>query len=232
MLDRLDAADASPLPAPPSPLYSTEGVHDPDGGSGKFFLGREIAHVMGHQGADWLERPSREAEEQTSKMIRLLKIQPGQTVGDIGAGTGYLTRRLAREVGSRGKVYAVDIQPEMLEILDQKLRGESITNVVPILGTLTDPKLPPASLDMILMVDVYHEFSHPFEMTTAMVRALKPGGRLIFVEFRKEEAWIPIKTVHKMSEAQVRKEMSYHPLEWTETLKELPIQHVIVFKRR
>ena len=131
-----------------------------------------------------------------------------------------------------GLVYAVEIQPEMLDILTNRLAGESIFNVKPVLGTITDPKLPPAAVDLILMVDVYHEFDHPFEMVAAMCRALKPGGRMVFVEFRGEDPNVPIKLVHKMTEVQVRKEMSVHPLKWVETISTLPQQHVIVFRKK
>ena len=211
--------------------YELRAVHDPNG-IGKFYMGREIAHVMGHQAADWLERPEREEEEKTTLLIESLKFKPGENVADIGAGTGYLTRRIAPRILPRGKVFAVEIQQEMLDLLTNKLAGLRITNVVPVLGTITDPKLPTNSMDTIIMVDVYHEFDHPFEMTEAMCRALKPGGRLVFVEFRAEDENVPIKRVHKMTEAQVKKEMSPHPLVWKETISALPWQHVMVFTRR
>jgi SAM-dependent methyltransferase len=211
--------------------YEIRAEHDPNG-IGKFYMGREIAHVMGHQAADWLERPEREQEERPDLLVPALKTKVGDAVADIGAGTGYYTRRLAKAVGERGTVYAVEIQQEMLDILTNKMAEASIRNVKPVLGTVTDPKLPSTSLDLILMVDVYHEFDHPYEMTGAMCRALKPGGRLVFVEFRAEDPKVPIKMVHKMSQAQVRKEMSVHPLEWAETIEVLPWQHIIVFKKR
>jgi len=213
------------------PRYETRANHDPNG-IGKFYLGREIAHVMGHQAAEWLERPERENEERTDLLVPALKIKSGEAVVDIGAGTGYYTRRLAKAVGTNGVIYAVEIQQEMLDILTNKLTGEGIFNVKPVLGTVTDPKLPRASVDLILMVDVYHEFDYPFEMVEAMCRALKPGGRIVFVEFRTEDPSVPIKTVHKMSEAQVRKEMRVHPLEWVETIGTLPQQHMIMFRKK
>ena len=233
---QLQPASAAEVSVPVSsavaqPLYTVREEHDPNG-IGKFFMGREIAFVMGHQAADWLERPSREAEEKTSRLVGLLKLKPGEQVADIGAGTGYLTRRMANLISPGGRVFAVDIQPEMLVLLTNKLSRAGITNVMPVLGEITDPKLPPALMDFIIMVDVYHEFSHPYEMTAAMCRALKPGGRLAFVEFRKEDPLVPIKEVHKMSEAQVKAEMALHPLEWVETSRELPSQHLIVFRRR
>ena len=212
------------------PPYEYRQQHDPDG-IGKFYLGREIAQVMGHEGADWLERPNRAAEENSTLLLASLKVKPGDVVADIGAGTGYYTRRLAKLVGSQGIVYAEDIQPEMLVLLTNKLAQTGLTNVRPVLGTITDPKLPRASLDLILMVDVYHEFDHPYEMIAAMVEALKPGGRMIFVEYRGEDPKVAIKPVHKMTEAQVRKEMAVFPLVWVETLDGLPLQHIIVFRK-
>jgi len=211
--------------------YETRDTHDPNG-IGKFYMGREIAHVMGHQAADWLERSERETEERTSLLIDSLKVRPGDFVADIGAGTGYHVRRIAPKIAPAGRVYAVDIQPEMLTLLTNSLAELKITNVVPVLGTISDPKLPANAIDLVLMVDVYHEFSHPYEMMEAICRGLKPGGRVVFVEFRGEDPNVPIKEVHKMSETQVKKEMTLHPLDWVETLKVLPWQHIIVFKKK
>ena len=213
------------------PRYETHAPHDPNG-IGKFYLGREIAHVMGHEAADWLERPERQKEERTDLLVPALKLKTGDVVADIGCGSGYYTRRLAQAVGINGNVFAVDIQQEMLDLLTNGLAGEKIFNVKPILGTITDPKLPTASVDLILMVDVYHEFDYPFEMVAAMCKALKPGGRIAFVEYRAEDPAVPIKRVHKMSEAQVRKEMSVQPLDWVETIETLPQQHIIVFRKQ
>lgn len=218
-------------PSAAAPHYEFRPDHDPDG-IGKFYLGREIAHVLSHQGADWLERPEREEEEKPALLLEALRLRPGDVVADIGAGTGFLARRLARKVGPTGVVYANDIQPEMLDVLRSKCLEERIENVKPVLGTITDPKLPPHAIDLAIMVDVYHEFSHPHEMLAAIVRALKPGGRVVFVEYRAEDPHVPIKPVHKMSEAQVRKEAEVHPLAWVETIKVLPRQHIIVFKRK
>ena len=195
-------------------------------------MGREIALVMGHQAADWLERPERAEEERPDLLVKALKLKTGDAVADIGAGTGYFSWRMAKEVGPGGKVYAVDIQQEMLDLLTNKMAELNIHNVQPVLGTLTDPKLPRQKLDMALMVDVYHEFDHPYEMTRAICDALKAGGRLVFVEFRAEDPEVPIKKVHKMSEAQVKKEMSVQPLEWVETNEALPWQHVIIFRKK
>ena len=225
--------DAPPRPSE-RPRYETRADHDPDG-TGKFYQGREIARVMGHEAAGWLERPEREQEERPSKVLAALKVRPGDVVADIGAGSGYYTFRLADLVGPRGKVLAVDIQPEMLALIRQRMKEKKVTHVEPVLGTLTDPKLPEAGVDLILLVDVYHEFSHPYEMTEVMVRALKPGGRLVFVEFRAEDRdpEIPIKRVHKMTAAQVRKEMAAFPrLRHVQTLsKEVPWQHILFFEK-
>ena len=225
------ASDLTADPAPPAAHYETRAEHDPNG-IGKFFMGREIAQVMGHQAADWLERPEREKEERPDLLLPALKLKPGDAVADIGCGSGYYTRRLARAVGTNGVVYAVEIQQEMLDVLTNKLPSDLVRQVRPVLGTTTDPKLPPAKVDLILLVDVYHEFDQPFEMTQAMTRALKPGGRLVFAEFRGEDPNVPIKRVHKMTEAQVRKEMSVQPLEWAETIETLPMQHIIVFRKK
>jgi ubiquinone/menaquinone biosynthesis C-methylase UbiE len=211
--------------------YEFREAHDPNG-IGKFYMGREIAHVMGHQAADWLERPEREEEERTHLLIDALKLRPGDVVADIGAGTGYHVRRMAPKVGPGGKVFGVDIQPEMLTLLSNRMAEARITNVVVVQGTIEDPKLPAGSVDLVLLVDVYHEFSHPFEMVEAICRSLKPRGRVVFVEFRAEDPKVPIKAVHKMSQEQVRKEMAAHPVEWAETIDVLPWQHIIVFKKK
>jgi ubiquinone/menaquinone biosynthesis C-methylase UbiE len=195
-------------------------------------MGREIAHVMGHQAWQWLERPEREEEEGTDLLIEALNFKPGEVVADIGAGSGFFSWRMARLVGEQGTIYAVEIQQEMLDLLMKNMAKRRVEKIVkPMLGTVTDPKLPPESCDTMLMVDVYHEFDHPFEMIRNMVAALKPGGRIVFVEFRGEDPKVAIKTVHKMTEDQVKKEMALHPLEWVETLKMLPQQHVIIFRK-
>ncbi len=223
---------AEEAPKPPEPLYETRAAHDPNG-IGKFFQGREIAHVMGHQAAGWLERPEREGEERTDLLVEALGLKAGMNAADIGCGTGYLSERMARRILPGGVVYGVDIQQEMLDLLQRKVHLKGIENVKPILGAEADPKLPPESCDMMVMVDVYHEFEFPYEMLGKMVAALKHGGRLIFVEFRGEDPEVPIKLVHKMTEAQVKKEVALHgELEWVETKKELPQQHIIVFRRK
>ena len=206
--------------------------HPPRDGIGKTYFGRQIAHVMGHQGAPWLERDEREAEENPTKLLELFELKPGDHIADIGVGSGYHTRRIAPIVGDEGRVYAVDIQPEMLDISIRGLTAEGITNVSPVLGEIKDTKLPPNLIDMAFMVDVYHECSHPFEMIQSICRALKPGGRLILVEYRKEDDSVPIKPLHKMTEKQVRREMEPHPLTWLKTDSDsLPWQHVIVFEK-
>ncbi|MBL9135976.1 MAG: class I SAM-dependent methyltransferase [Verrucomicrobiales bacterium] len=200
-------------------------------GTGRFFMGREIAPVMGHLGAPWLERAERIDEERPDLLHSLLSLKPGMVVADIGAGTGYHSWRMAEKIGPGGRVYAVDIQSEMLSLLATNMARRGVTNVVGVLGTITDPKLPDNILDLALMVDVYHEFDHPFEMLAAIVKALKPDGRVAFVEFRGEQVSVPIKPLHKMTEAQVRKEAEAHTLEWVETRRELPWQHLIVFRK-
>lgn len=212
------------------PRYETRAQHDPNG-IGKFYLGREIAHVMGHQGAEWLERPERDLEEKTELLVELLRLRPGDQVADIGAGTGYMSWRMAKKVGPSGRVYAVEIQQEMLDLLQSNMKTRGVTNVVSVLGEIENPKLPAGSVDLVLMVDVYHEFSHPYEMMEGITRSLKPGGRVAFVEYRAEDPDVPIKAVHKMSEAQVKKEAAVVGLKWIETIRELPRQHLILFER-
>jgi ubiquinone/menaquinone biosynthesis C-methylase UbiE len=218
-------------PAETTNRYEFRKEHSRDG-IGKFYMGREIAHVMGHQAADWLERPERDQEEHTEKLAEQLKVKPGEVIADIGAGTGYFTKRLAKRAGPKGEVLAVDIQPEMLELLTNQMAAAGIHNVKAVLGTITDPRLPAATVDLALMVDVYHEFDHPWEMMQAITSALKPGGRVVFVEFRGEDPAVPIKPLHKMTQAQVKKEMSALPLEWVETIGVLPRQHIIVFRKK
>jgi FkbM family methyltransferase len=225
------AAEPGQPAVPPKEAYEWRQPHDPDG-IGKFFCGREIAQVMGHQGADWLERPEREEEEKPSLLIKLLELRTGEAVADIGAGSGYLSWRLAREIGPSGRVYAVDVQPEMLTLLTGNMREHGVTNVIPVLGTITNAHLRASSIDLAILVDVYHEFSYPREMLESICAALKPGAQLVFVEYRAEDPNVPIKRLHKMAEHQVRKEMTSFPLQWVRTLEKLPRQHVIVFEKR
>ena len=199
-------------------------------GSGKIYMGREIAGVMDPDNASWLERPNREVEEMPEKVLRHMNLKPDEVVADIGAGTGYFTFRLSPMLPS-GKILAVEIQPEMLEIIKKRAREMQVKNVLPILGTLTDPNLPDAGVDVVLMVDAYHEFSHPREMMEAIVRALKPDGRVVIIEYRGDDPRVGKPPHHKMTEAQLIKEMAAVGLRWQETKAFLPQQHFMVFER-
>ncbi|MBD2181154.1 class I SAM-dependent methyltransferase [Planktothrix sp. FACHB-1355] len=212
-----------------SSVYQEKAVHSPDG-IGKFYMGREIAQVMGHLGAGWLERSSREIEERPSLLLQALDLKPTDIVADIGAGTGYFSFRISPLV-PKGKVLAVDIQPEMLDIINFLNKEKGVSNVEPVLASVTDPNLTEESIDIALMVDAYHEFSYPKEVMEKVVRAIKPNGRVILVEYRGENPFVAIKRLHKMTQNQVRKEMSVVGLQWVETKKLLPQQHIIVFKK-
>ena len=198
-------------------------------GSGVVYMDRETATVMGFEGAAWLERPERLTEERPELLLAALDLKPGMQVADIGAGSGYYSWRIAERVAPSGRVLAVDVQPGMLAVLDRAMKQRGARNVVGVLGTTTDPRLPPAQVDLALMVDVYHEFDHPREMLDAITRALKPGGRIVFVEYRAEDDAVPISPHHKMSEAQVRREATAAGLVWQRTVETLPWQHVVVF---
>lgn len=199
-------------------------------GIGKRYFGREIARVMGHRGADWLERRSRVAEERPDAVVRGLALAPDAKVADIGAGTGYFSFRIAKKV-SEGRVYAVDIQPEMLAILRKRIERHAIDNVLPVLGKQDDPMLPVGAIDAVLLVDAYHEFAYPFEMMRGIVRSLRPGGRVYLVEYRGEDPRIPIKPLHKMTQRQAIKELEAIGLDWLETKDFLPTQHFMVFEK-
>ena len=196
-------------------------------GIGKRYMGRDIAAVMGWQGAAWLER-----EERTDLLVRALQLKPGMVVADIGAGTGYLARRMAAAVVPGGKVLAVDVQPEMLSLLQSMVRQTGLTQIEPSLGTEVDVRLPASSIDLAIMVDVYHELAFPYEVMASIIRALKPGGQLVFVEYRAEDPLVPIKALHKMSEAQIKREAAAHALVWQRTEGSLPWQHLVVFRKR
>ncbi len=213
--------------------YTFRAEHDPNG-IGKFYMGREIARVMGHQGILWLERPEREQEEGLSLLIESLQLAPGMVVADIGAGSGVISTKIAEQIGPTGTVLAVDIQQEMLDALAAKCKKRGIENIVPILGETKSPRLKPGTVDLVVMVDVYHEFDFPYEMLRGIAASLKPGGRVAFVEYRKEDPTVPIKEVHKMSEAQVKKEAAppEFGLRWKETVAKLPRQHVVVFEKK
>lgn len=201
-------------------------------GIGKRFMGRQISRVMGYQGAAWLERSEREQEERSDLLLAELRLEPGMVVADVGAGTGYYTRRFAPLVGPIGAVYAVDVQPQMLERLEALARQPGLAHIKPVLGSADDAKLPAGSVDLAILIDVYHELEHPYEALASVVRALKPGGRLVLVEYRAEDERVPIAPLHKMSEAQVRREAALHPLRWERTSATLPWQHVIVFRKQ
>nr|MDZ8060202.1 class I SAM-dependent methyltransferase [Nostoc sp. EkiNYC01] len=214
---------------PSTKVYEQRVIHNPDG-IGKYYMGREIAKVMGYTGAGWLERQSREVEEQPSKIVSLLNLKPNDVVADIGAGTGYLSFRIAPLL-TTGKVLAVDVQPEMLEIIQFFKKEKNITNIEPVLATLSDPNLPSESIDLALMVDAYHELEYPEEVMQKIVKALKPGGKVVLVEYRGENPFIAIKGLHKMTQKQVRKEMQAVGLVWHETKNLLPQQHLMVFEK-
>ncbi|MGZ4972488.1 MAG: class I SAM-dependent methyltransferase [Limisphaerales bacterium] len=213
-------------------LVCTFHVFGQNEGSPGVYQGRHIAPVMGHQGAEWLERPERHAEERPDLLLQALKLKPGMNVADIGAGTGYFTWRMAKLVAPKGSVYAVEIQQEMLDMLATNVVAHGTTNFHSILGTVTDTHLPTNKIDLVLMVDVYHEFDHPLEMLESIWRSLSPNGRVVFVEYRGEDPNVPIKPLHKMTETQVRKEAELLPLQWVETIEILPRQHIIVFKKK
>lgn len=192
--------------------------------------GRQIAPVMSASGSGWLDRPERESEESPDKAIELLGLRPGMTVADVGAGTGYMTFRMAQRIGPTGKAYAEDLQPQMLEKLRAKAQREKVTNIETVLGTVNDPKLPAGQIDLVLLVDVYHEFSEPQAMLDRIRESLKPDGRLVLLEYRKEDPKIPIRLEHKMSVAEVKTEVEAEGYKLDEVIEKLPRQHIIIFK--
>ena len=193
--------------------------------------GRVYAQTMGVQGASWLDRRERDSEEDPDLAIRLLRIQKGATVADVGAGSGNITIRLAKQVGPMGKVYANDIQPGMLEILQKNVARAKVANVVPVLGAIDDPKLPAESIDLAIMVDVYHEFSEPQRMLQRLRESIKPGGRLVLLEYRAEDPDVPILREHKMTKAQVKLEVEHEGFKQSRVFDDLPWQHLFVFTR-
>ena len=209
--------------------YQEKAIHSRDG-IGKFYLGREIAQVMGHQAMMWLERPSREIQEQPLAVVNALDLKPTDTVADIGAGTGYFSFRIASLV-PKGKVLAVDIQPEMLDVIEGLKNQKQVTNIETVLGEVDNPHLPKNSVDLVLMVDAYHEFAYPREMMEKIFSSLKIGGRVILVEYRRENPLIMIKALHKMTQKQVKKEMKAVGLKWINTQDFLPQQHVMSFTK-
>jgi ubiquinone/menaquinone biosynthesis C-methylase UbiE len=193
--------------------------------------GRQIAPVMDASGAAWLDRPEREAEEKPDLALDLLELRPGMVVADVGAGTGYMSLRMARRVGPNGKVYANDLQPEMLQRLRANGQREKLENVETVLGTEADPKLPPNTMDLVLLVDVYHEFSQPQAMLDKIRESLKPDGRLVLLEYRKEDPKVPIRPEHKMSVAEVKTEVEAEGYKLDRVIEKLPRQHIIIFRK-
>lgn len=199
-------------------------------GIGKFYMGRQISYVMGHQGASWLERGNRRVEERTDLLIASLPLEADFVVADIGAGTGYFSFPVASRV-PQGRVLAVDIQPEMLEIISSRIAQSGTTNVEPLLGGVQSPNLAANSIDLAFIVDAYHEFSHPFEMGQGLFEALKPGGQLVLIEYRGEDASVPIKRLHKMTAQQAGKEMRALGFTGPDMLDVLPQQHILIFTK-
>ncbi len=193
--------------------------------------GRQIAPVMSADGAGWLDRPEREAEEAPEQALDALGIRAGMVVADVGAGTGYMSLRMARRVGPTGKVYANDLQPEMLQKLHAKSQREKLSNVETVQGTESDPKLPPNTMDLVLLVDVYHEFSQPQAMLDRIRESLKPDGRLVLLEYRKEDPKVPIRPEHKMSVAEVKTEVEAEGYKLDQVIEKLPRQHIIIFRK-
>ncbi|MEL6616141.1 MAG: class I SAM-dependent methyltransferase [Bacteroidota bacterium] len=231
----LAPTESTATPAFPSPDPVPDGVFYEEGdasrdGTGKFYMGREIAKVMDHRGAAWLERPDRARQERPDLLVDALDLAPDAVVADLGAGTGYFTFRLAPLVPT-GTVIAVDIQREMLQIVEGRAEVEGAINVETVMGTVTDPGLDPASVDLTLLVDTYHEFSHPREMLTAIRRATRPGGQLVLVEYRGEDPSIPIKRLHTMTEAQAVREVEANGWRFVENRDVLPQQHLLVFEK-
>ena len=199
-------------------------------GTGKLYMGREISHVMGHLGAGWLERPSREREERTDLLIQNMGLKATDSVVDLGAGTGYFSFPIAQQL-TAGKVLSIDIEPEMLKRIEQRKTVSGIQNIETVLASKTNPNIPADSVDVVLLVDAYHEFSHPREVMAAVSKGLKPGGRVILVEYRGEDRKVPIKRLHKMTQQQAKKELNAVGLRWQRTDQYLPQQHVMVFTK-
>jgi ubiquinone/menaquinone biosynthesis C-methylase UbiE len=220
-------ACAAPLWA--QPAYET--VQRTPDGIGKRYMGREIAGVMGWQGAAWLERQGREREERADLLVRELRLSAGMNVADVGAGTGFYSRRLAPLVAPGGIVFAVDVQPQMLRLLQAQAQESGLRNIRPVLASVRATGLAAQSVDLALLVDVYHELEFPFEIMQDVVRSLRPGGRVVLVEYRAEDPAVPIKPLHKMSQAQVKTEMAPHALVHESTVDVLPWQHVLIFRK-
>ena len=201
-------------------------------GRGERYMGREISAVMGWQGAAWLEREERDREERTDLLLTALALRPGMVVADIGAGTGYLSRRMAPAVMPRGKVWAVDVQPEMISLLQAGAKRSGLMQIEARLGAVDDVRLPTGSVDLAVMADAYHELAYQYEVIASVLKALKPGGGVVFVEYKAEDPRVPIKPLHKMTEAQIKREAAVFALDWERTVSTLPWQHVVVFRKR
>jgi ubiquinone/menaquinone biosynthesis C-methylase UbiE len=216
---------ATPATATPAPTAqaSTPGVHP--------ISGRRFAAVMGYQGAEWLDREERDIEEDPQSAIAALDLKRGMNVADIGAGTGYMSVLMAKKIAPTGRVWAEDIQPEMIELLRSRIAKEKITNVVPLLGLTDDPKLVPNSLDLELLVDVYHEFQEPQKMLRGLRSGLKSGGRLVLLEYRKEDPSIPIKLEHKMTVKEAQMEVEAEGFKLSKVDERLPRQHILIFTK-
>jgi FkbM family methyltransferase len=217
-----------------SPAFTQDRYEYRDGdpnGISKWYMGRQIAHVMSHFGIDWLEREEREQEENTSQLIKNMDLKPGMTVADIGAGSGYHTAIISKLIGN-GKIYAVDVEPEMINFLNNRISKEKLNNAVAVLGDEKKVPLKANSIDLMFLVDVYHEVAYPYEMARSMLDALKPGGKLYLIEFRAEDQQVPIKTIHKMSEKQAVKELKAAGFSFERNISNLPWQHCLVFTKK
>ena len=213
----------APAPASQAPTPASQSAHP--------LTGRHFANVMGFRGADWLERPERESEENVEGALDAIALRPGMTVAEVGAGTGYVALRMAKRVGPGGKVYANDLQPEMLGLLRNNAARGGITNVETVLGSETDPNLPAGQMDLIILVDVYHEFSQPQKMLQGIRRALKPNGRLVQLEYRKEDPNVPILPDHKMSVAEAKTEVEAEGFQLQPVIETLPRQHILIYTK-
>ena len=215
-----------------SPHYKFQSQHHPQS-TGKSYMGRPIAEVMGPAGIPWLDRPSRLKEEHLNTLVKNLQLKSGMRVADIGAGSGRISQMMAMQVGKTGKVYAIDIQEKMLAAIRNRRKKNNLVQLVPTLGTITSVPLAVNSIDLAILIDVYHEFSHPREMVLSITKALKPGGRLVLVEYRAEDPKVPIKRLHKMSLRQIRKEFDQklYPLSSPKVQTNLPRQHMVIFTK-
>ena len=217
------------LASPCSVQAQREGTGVPPGR--ETYMGRKIAQTMHYTGAEWLIRDEREREERCSLMLTNLGVKPGMTICDMGCGNGFYTLKLSQLTGEKGRIYAVDIQPQMLYMLRERMEKAGANNVTPVLGSMHDPRLPDGQVDLILLVDVYHEFSHPEYMLGAMRKSLSPEGLLVLVEYRAEDPEVPIKPLHKMSKDQIMKEMQANGFALKKEFDRLPWQHMMFFGR-